>query len=708
MKRPLFVIGFCVLLSSAAALLFGDNFALSVSVLLALAAPAAFFLVKRHRGAAVAVLLSAAAGLSMVLLQNILLVRPVRQLEEKTVYLEGRITEVSFYENSSRYKLSARIPMRDGTVLQTKVSIYSATPIAARVNEVIGGYVALRGTDISGEYRFYNLSERMLLTGVFEGTVSFFPGKGESYGAGYHVTRLREHITEQNRRLLLPRSANIVNAMLLGEKGQVSQEIMQDFQRSGLVHLMSVSGFHLSLITAVLLFCFGAIGIPRRACVLLTLPCMLLFMAVCGFSPSVLRSGLMMGLCLVAMLIGERPDALNSLGFAVLVICLVNPYSALNMGLQLSVASTMGIVVLSPGIYKFLCGKIWRDTAGEGHRVSRTLLRSFSVSLSAYVLALPIMLFGFDTFSVVAPIASVFVMPLATLLLWSACAALCVSAVAPLFPIARIISLLTELLAGAVGALAHGFATFPGSAIATGDGFLPIFVLGCYLGALALIITKASGKTRRFCATLALTVLLAGGTASFLLNMDTVKLMTFRDSEVTAIVRGSEAAVLGFPKKPAEGSRIATQLEGAGVKRLDIAVNTAETNEDVLGARELFSKFPPGRVIMPGTGPETEHILRTIPSTSPIRTPSELSAETLGITLKIMPCSCGCFAVLDFAGPNILKINENCVIMDYDSQTFGVIRGGEPMDERIPAGGSVKTATRGDGTITYTLRGGKG
>lgn len=77
---------------------------------------------------------------------------------------------------------------------------------------------------------------------------------------------------------------------------------------------------------------------------------LLVFMAVTGFSPTVVRAGIMQIIFLIGLMIFRSPEPFNSLGFSVLVICLLNPYSCADFGFLMSVGATFGIFCASERI----------------------------------------------------------------------------------------------------------------------------------------------------------------------------------------------------------------------------------------------------------------------------------------------------------------------------------------------------------------------
>ena len=87
--------------------------------------------------------------------------------------------------------------------------------------------------------------------------------------------------------------------------------------------------------------------IPHKLSCVITAFGVLSFMAITGFSPSVLRSGIMSLLFLAAMIFHRKADSLNSLGIAVFLLCVINPYAAADFGFLLSVTSALSLILLS-------------------------------------------------------------------------------------------------------------------------------------------------------------------------------------------------------------------------------------------------------------------------------------------------------------------------------------------------------------------------
>lgn len=690
MKRPLFVIGLLVFLSAAAALLFGDNFAAAVGIFLLVCGLLSPLLVGKARRTVCLLLVICAVSMGNVLVRNLLWARPVRSLAERTVYLEGLIREVRYSGDHAQYRIAARIPLRDGRILRTDIRLSGPSALPADVGEELRGYVKLSGMDLDGDYRFHYLADGLLLRGVPAG-IEVCPAR-ETERVEYRLLLLRRKIRETLRRLLPSREAALANALLVGDRSDMGEELELDFRRAGLTHLTAVSGFHLSLVTLLFAGLLRALGIKQRTSALLSLPVMVIFMALAGFTSSVVRAGVMLGLCLIGTCLGKKTDALSSLGLAAAVLCLWNPYSALSAGFLLSFSATLGILLLT----KPISG--WLQHLGLGRKLSGAL----GVSLAAFILTLPVMIFLFDTLTLLSPLASLLAMPLATLLLWCLLPMLILGQFPFLDPAVRVLAGVVTVLARSLEAVAHAFSSLPAAFLPVRYDFVRLLLVVFYAAAIVLFFLRVPGKVRRLCAVLGAAVFAAGWMTAAFAERGTVRVVVFEGVDAALVTSGSCASLIGLPDSLYAGRLIDTYCREEGITSLDLVLGTTLDNDHAAGAVRLLERLPPARLILPGTGEYTRALLSKAPEAKKAAAPEEtFTISTLGAALTVYPCSCGRACKIEIGGANLLKCNENCVIMKTDLSTQAVIRGDET--ERLREDETMKLRT-GDGMTTFVFR----
>jgi competence protein ComEC len=133
--------------------------------------------------------------------------------------------------------------------------------------------------------------------------------------------------------------------LLAGDRSGIPDALRSDFQRSGLVHVLAISGFHVVLLAGMLMVFLKATGLPHRVVRIAAIVLLFLYIPVTGGSPAVRRAVLMFAVPQVGALFQRPANTLNSLGVALLFIMIPEPSVIWNPGFQLSVAATMGILM---------------------------------------------------------------------------------------------------------------------------------------------------------------------------------------------------------------------------------------------------------------------------------------------------------------------------------------------------------------------------
>ncbi len=144
----------------------------------------------------------------------------------------------------------------------------------------------------------------------------------------------------------VPGSARpLILAALLNETADVSSETQQDFTRSGMQHILAISGQHIGLLAAFLLFPALCLRLPRKLAFALTALVTAVYIPVTGSPVSVARAGFMLA-CFLPSVFLERPaSALNIFFLTLAVDLILSPFHILNLGFQLSYAATLALIL---------------------------------------------------------------------------------------------------------------------------------------------------------------------------------------------------------------------------------------------------------------------------------------------------------------------------------------------------------------------------
>lgn len=263
----------------------------------------------------------------------------------------------------------------------------------------------------------------------------------------------------------------LIPGMVLGDTSKQSTEFKNSMKRSGLTHLVAVSGANFALVSAFVLWMMQFLFARMKFRLSATALSLIAFIALVRPSPSVLRAAAMAAVLLVAQGTKRGRDSLPALGFAMAAVVVVDPWQARDAGFALSVLATAGLLLFAP----VLIEKLSTQMPGK-------LAQALSPPIAATVFCSPIIvaLSGYlAPMSVVANLlAAPFVAPITI-----------VGFVAALF--SPIVPLLSTVLiwfirfpAGAIALIAHWASSFPVLTLRTGKiGFLivAVFTLGSWL-----------------------------------------------------------------------------------------------------------------------------------------------------------------------------------------------------------------------------------
>ncbi|MEG0663860.1 MAG: ComEC/Rec2 family competence protein, partial [Clostridia bacterium] len=195
---------------------------------------------------------------------------------------------------------------------------------------------------------------------------------------------------------------SVITGSVTGNKDYINQKTINSFAIVGASHILAISGLHLSLIILLISKILDKIKVKTIIKSLILIFMIILLMTFVGFSSSINRAGIMMIIFVVAQMLYKKSDSLNSLGFSVLIIILLNPFSVVDIGFLLSVFATIGIIIIYPLISKRLKRKLKFK-----NKIINLFLDYFALSLSATIFTTPISAIYFEKFSIIAPVVSV-------------------------------------------------------------------------------------------------------------------------------------------------------------------------------------------------------------------------------------------------------------------------------------------------------------
>ena len=171
-----------------------------------------------------------------------------------------------------------------------------------------------------------------------------------------------------------------------GSYDELPEGVIQSFSDTGIVHILSVSGSHISLVLSFLTLAGRWVRLPERIIILLSITGVLGYSVMAGWVPPVIRAVIMGILSAGGLLFNRDKDALNLLGAAVLCMLLWNPLLLYDVSFQLSAGASLGILLF------------YRPAAGRLKRISwlpRFIAEGIALSVSAQLITIPLVLYNF-------------------------------------------------------------------------------------------------------------------------------------------------------------------------------------------------------------------------------------------------------------------------------------------------------------------------
>ncbi|MCL2748400.1 MAG: ComEC/Rec2 family competence protein, partial [Oscillospiraceae bacterium] len=235
-------------------------------------------------------------------------------------------------------------------------------------------------------------------------------------------------VRRELNRALPPQEAALAQGLLIGDSSALDESFLADLGNTGMTHAMSVSGMHISFLVGAIILLMG----NRKRAFWVGLPVVFLFVAAAGFPASAVRAGIMQACLLFSYVLGREEDSLTALSLSLLVLLALNPYAVADAGLQLSFASSLGIILFSGRFRKSLAScRFWPEKRLP--RLRAYVFSSISLSLSVLAFSAPLVAVYFQTFSLIAPVANLLAMWLLSFLFLGSIALVCFSLIfAPL------------------------------------------------------------------------------------------------------------------------------------------------------------------------------------------------------------------------------------------------------------------------------------
>ncbi len=215
------------------------------------------------------------------------------------------------------------------------------------------------------------------------------------------ANNISNRVEEKIDLLLNETEANLCKGLILGKTQEIEESIKENFRIVNISHILAISGLHVTYIVMLITIISQRI-IGKKYGTVFVIVVLIFYMFLVGFTPSIVRACIMGILVNLAFLVHRKNNFWNSLALSLLLILINNPYSILNIGLQLSYLATIGIVSFSRKIrkkidnLKLLKNNLVIRKNNKIQTLVNKIKDNLSVMFSAQILILPIMIYNFN------------------------------------------------------------------------------------------------------------------------------------------------------------------------------------------------------------------------------------------------------------------------------------------------------------------------
>lgn len=525
-----------------------------------------------------------------------------RELDRQTVRLDARVWE---YPVQTDHGWSVVVRTGEGlkTLLYLEEEGRRMRP-GDRMESVV--HLTLADRTKAGEEITYYTAKGIFLRGTCYGELKIEPRERLS---PIHWPAELSHLLKAGiDRSVEEPWTGFVRAVVTGNRDKLSDPFTSDLQRTGLSHVVAVSGMHLVCFGELLALFFGR---RRKITAILVIGWSVFFSLVAGSTPSVTRAAVMLTLLYIAPLFACERDGPTALSLAMALLLGWNPCSAAHVGLQLSFGAVAGIFCVSEPLEHMLLRRLPYGKYHGWKALPYALLRGgwrvVGTSVGAMLFTLPLCAIHFGTASLVAPVANL-------LTLWAitglfALGLLCGLLGIICLPLARLVALPVQVLAAWVRGVSEVLGELPYASL-TMDTFYARAWMGWFC-LLVLLTTLMGGRKKPAiplcCLALSLVWVITLTAADYGRGTVSVTALDVGQGQSVVLRSGDHISLVdcGGDSYEDPGDVAADYLAGRGCTRIDLLVLTHFHADHANGVVRLLERMEVGTLAVPDIQPDS-------------------------------------------------------------------------------------------------------
>lgn len=454
----------------------------------------------------------------------------------------------------------------------------------------------------------YHYSNGIFLLAYQRGDILLEPDVSDS--SGYFAVKTRHDMLERMEVLFPEDVVGFTKALFLGERSDLNYETKTSFEVSGISHIVAVSGLHVSILFGLVLTVFGYRRVLTAA---VGIPLVILFAALAGFSPSIVRAGIMQILVMLAMVLDREYDPPTALAIACLVILGVNPLAITSVGFQMSVACIIGIFLFYQKIYGWFVDKLHAQKGKDRKtKFKRGVASSVAVTFSATVMTVPLSAYYFGSVSLIGVVTNLLVLWAVSIIFYGIMAVLLLGAI--WVPLGALFGSILAWLIRYVLLVARLLSKIPLAAVFTKSMYIVFWLIFCYVVFTVFIMSRQKRPiTLAVCVTVGLALSVLGSWLGWRLDNCRVTVLNVGQGQSILLQTDGESYLVdcGGDDDEVTADLVAETLLSQGVYRLDGVILTHLDRDHAGALPYLLTRVPAECVYLPAS-PATQEFVTLV------------------------------------------------------------------------------------------------
>lgn len=192
-----------------------------------------------------------------------------------------------------------------------------------------------------------------------------------------------------------------LKGIILADRTEIDPKTIQDFTKTGLIHILAISGAHIAIIFLTMEFLFSKF-LPKKWSILICVTTIWAFVIFIGFGNSVVRAAIMLSIHHIYILLQRKGNLFHTLSLSALILLIINTHEIFDVGFQLSFSAVFGIFWLHQPILSLFPQKT--------NKVYNYFITLFSTTISAQIITLPFIIYYFNQFPLISIITNLVIL----------------------------------------------------------------------------------------------------------------------------------------------------------------------------------------------------------------------------------------------------------------------------------------------------------